>query len=67
MRFTNTNYLDRFQELYIDFRVNAFAYNTVDLSQAHSIKDNIANDITNNSANDIANNITNNTLAQESF
>jgi hypothetical protein len=29
---TNTNYLDRFQELYINFRVDAFAYNTVDSS-----------------------------------
>jgi hypothetical protein len=59
IRFTNINYLNRFKELYINFRVNAFAYNTVNLSQAHSIRDNIANNI--------AKNITNNILTQKSF
>jgi hypothetical protein len=45
---TNINYLNGIQEPYIDFGVDAFAYNTVDPSWAYSIKDDIfANDIAN--------------------
>jgi hypothetical protein len=59
MRSPNTNYLDGMQELYIDFGVDAFAYDTVDpsrLSRALTISDDIF-------AGDIADDIP----AQESF
>jgi hypothetical protein len=52
MRSTNTRYLDGIRELYIDFRVDAFAYNTVDPSRACGIRDDIAADIANNFADD---------------
>jgi hypothetical protein len=54
MRSTNTShyYLDKIRELYIDFGVDAFAYNTVDPRWAFRISDDI---------------FANNLLAQESF
>jgi hypothetical protein len=59
MRSLNTNYLDRMQELYIDFGVDAFAYDTINLSWLSRVLT-ISNNI-------FASNIANNILAQESF